>query len=284
MRSVLLLSKLIDRSVRSQDGQDLGRIADVTAQLATHSDRPAVVDRILLSRRHQGKRLVPWDALRWYAQNDPVLTSDATSYETDSIDEALRVDEILLRRDVLDTQIVDITGQRLARVADVVLARDEGRVEVVGVETGFGAVLRRLNLGWLARRMPVDLVAWSDLHLTSERGHSVALTTPRSAVHLLDARGLAMLIAKLDTQSAAEVLATRDADVIADVVRVSHPSVGERVLRTMSDSDAAEVMAAMPAHHAKHWRSVLRSVNPRRHFLRSRVWPRRREHPEEAQE
>ena len=36
---------------------------------------------------------------------------------------ALDADEILLGRDVLDTQVVDVVGQRLARVADVLLDR-----------------------------------------------------------------------------------------------------------------------------------------------------------------
>ena len=56
-------------------------------------------------------------------------------------------------RDVLDTQIIDLVGQRLARVADVVLTRTaDDRLELVGVEVGFGGVLRRLGLRRLAAR------------------------------------------------------------------------------------------------------------------------------------
>ena len=60
-------------------------------------------------------------------------------FEVTSAAEALASDEILLKRDVLDTQIVDVVGQRLARVADVLLARTAGgRLEALGVEVGFG--------------------------------------------------------------------------------------------------------------------------------------------------
>ena len=90
----------------------------------------------------------------------------------------------------IDTQIVDVVGQRLARVADVVLTRTaDDRLELVGAEVGFGGVLRRLGLRRLAARDGEDCVAWTDLHLTSERGHAVQLATPRSAVHHLDAAG-----------------------------------------------------------------------------------------------
>ena len=79
-------------------------------------------------------------------------------------------------------------------------------------------------------------MAWTDLHLTSERGHAVQLATPRSAVHHLDARGLAALVSHLDTESAAEVLAVKAPGVAAEVVRAAHPSVAERVLRALPGS------------------------------------------------
>jgi hypothetical protein len=248
-------------------------------------DGATLVDRILVHRKEDQDLLVPWAIIGSFQARGLQLTADGTEFTVTSITEALDAEEILLVRDVLDTQIVDIAGQRLARVADVVLARrPDGRVELVGVEVGFGAVLQRLGLGRLAARAHGDAVAWSDLHLTSERGHEVQLAVPRSTVHLLDARGLAMLVARLDTESATEVLAAKGPAAAADVIRAIHPVVGERVLRAMAETDAADVVAVMPADHAAHWRSLLagQSVLRGRHFLRSRVWPHRRHAPREA--
>jgi hypothetical protein len=180
---------------------------------------------------------------------------------------------------VLDTQIVDVAGQRLARVADVVLTRTpDERLELVGVEVGMGAVLRRLGLRRLATRAGDDVVAWADLHLTSERGHAVQLATPRAAVHHLDAAGLAALVAHLDTPAAVAVLADAEPEVAAGAVLGSHPTVGERVLRAMPGDTAAEIVGAMPDEHAHRWRHRL-ATTPRlggRPFTRSRVWHRRR--------
>jgi sporulation protein YlmC with PRC-barrel domain len=281
---VLLLSRIVRRNVCGPDGLRIGHVADVTARLGLTGES-TVVDRILVARKHEPHLLVPLTAVSSLQHHDIVLTLDGGEFTIGSLDEALETGEILLVRDVLDTQIVDIAGQRLARVADVVLGhRRDGSVEIIGVEVGFGAVLRRLGLGWLAKRAGGDAVAWTDLHLTSERGHDVQLATPRSAVHLLDARGLAMLITQLDTESAAEVLAARGTGAAAEVIRASHPAVGERILRAMSDTEAAGVVAAMPAHHATHWRRLL--SKPRtlqgRHFRRFGVWPRRRHVPGKA--
>lgn len=275
---MLLLSRLIGRPVRTPDGRILGSLGDLTVRLGDQQGL-TLIDKVLVQRRRQRALLLPWTAVAAFAHNDIRVADDTSSFSVESIGEALEADELLLGRDVLDTQIVDIAGQRLARVADVVLAhRNGGRIEVVGVEVGFGAVLRRLGLERLSDWIRRDAVAWSDLHLTSERGHSVQLATPRSAVHLLNARGLAMLVARLDIESATEVLAARGPGVAADVIQASHPVVGERMLRAMPENQAAEVVSVMPTSHATRWR---RTLATRRHLrgrslLRSHVWPRRR--------
>ena len=134
---------------------------------------------------------------------------DPTTFAICSTTDALGDDEILLVRDVLDTQIVDVVGQRLARVADVVLTRTRRRPARTGRRRG--RLRRRCYGDWACadwRLAPArTCVAWTDLHLTSERGHAVQLATPRSAVHHLDAAGLAALVSRLDIESATEVLA-----------------------------------------------------------------------------
>ncbi len=274
---MLLLSRVTGRDVLGPDGVAVGRVVDLTVRLGA-SAGPHLVERILVQSDGASELLIPWDAIKSLRHTDVALTSSDTSRFAITSTTALDDDEILLTRDVLDTQIIDVVGQRLARVADVVLARTaDNRLELVGVEVGFAGVLRRLGLHRLAARTGEDAVAWTDLHLTSERGHAVQLATPRSVVHHLDARGLVALVSRLDTESAAEVLAVRGPSVAADVVRAAHPAVGERVLRALPDAHAAQIVAAMPTEHATRWRNRLARV-PRlrgRRFIRSRVWPRR---------
>jgi sporulation protein YlmC with PRC-barrel domain len=274
---VLSLSEVIGLGVRGPEGHEVGRIADVTARLGTH-DGNAVGHRILVRRRRNQDQLVPWSAVTAIAHDGATVTADGSVSAITSVDAAMETDEILLGRDVLDTQILDTAGQRLTRVADVILSpRTDGRLELVGVDVGFGTVLRRLGFGKLVSQWRTDLVTWTDLHLTSKRGHTVQLKAPRAAIHLLDADELAALIDRLDTESATEVLAAREPEIAAAVIYQSTPAVGERLLRAMSEAHAANVVAAMPVHHALHWNQVLAAPQllRGRHFLRSRAWPRR---------
>ncbi|KUI32606.1 PRC-barrel domain-containing protein [Mycobacterium sp. GA-2829] len=277
---MLLLSALTGRGVHTPDGRAIGALADLTIRLGDRHGA-TLIERIVIHRRRAPALLIPWSAAAALRHNAIEVSGDFTAFAVGAVGAALHPDELLLHRDVLDSQVVDIAGQRLARVADVVLAhRGDGRLEVVGVEVGFGAVLRRLGLHRLAARTRPDAVAWPDCHLTSERGHTLQLATPRSAVHLLDARGLAMLVARLDVQSAADVLAARGPTVAAGVIAASHPVVGERMLRAMTDTQTAEVLAEMPPTRAAHWRRTLAVPRPLRgrRLLRFHVWPRRR-HP-----
>lgn len=244
--TVLLLSRLTGQQVLTSDGRAVGRLADLTVRL-DGSGTAHQVDRLVVRLAGGGTALLGWDSVEDFQAGRVIVAAAGRQASAGPL--PLEPDEILLNRDVLDTQIVDVVGQRLARVADVVLGRGHGgRLELLGVEVGFSGVLRRLGL----RRMPTgeDIVAWPDLHLTSDRGHAVQLSTPRAAVHRLDARGLAALVSRVDVDAATEILAARDPQVAAEAVREVHPDVAERI----------------------HRRALLRG----RHFLRHRVWPHRR--------
>lgn len=269
------LSRVIGWDVLGSDRRRVGRLTDLTVRLDA-PDGPLRIERLLVTRRGV-TALVPRNAVTALHFGEVVLRhSDLSDFRIGSLDEALDPSELLLRRDVLDTQVVDVAGQRLARVAEVLLIRgaDAGLV-VAGIEVGFAAVLRRLGLPGLAAAGRTDIVSLADVHLTSERGHAVALSTPRAALHRLGPRGLAALVSRVDTDSAVEILSVRDLAVAAGALSAAHPDVGERVLRAMPARLAEGIAAAMSSDHTGGWRRR-RADRPNfgRRFLRSRVWTR----------
>lgn len=270
------LSRLIGRDVRGPDQRPVGRLTDLTVRLDADDVRPRVHRLVVTSRGVLA--LLPWDAVAGLQAGQVTLhTADMQAFRVGGLGEALEPAEILLRRDVLDTQIVDVVGMRLARVADVVLTRTPGGgLDVAGVEVGFGAVLRRLGLAAAAGAHRNDIVALTNLHLTSERGHTVQLSTPRAAVHRVGPRELAALVSRVDTDAAGEILGTREPEVAAEALRAADPEISERVLRAMPRRLAARIVAAMPAVPSGHWRQRLADTSVRgRRLLRSRVWTRR---------
>ena len=55
-------------------------------------------------------------------------------------------EDIFLRRDILNVQVVDKHGHRVQRVDDLILEIREGGLLLAGIYIGFGARLKRLNL------------------------------------------------------------------------------------------------------------------------------------------
>lgn len=243
--SVLLLSRLWGQPVRLADGTILGRAVDLTARFGEAS---VLVERVVVGSRRRVTHLVPWWAVADYEEEQVNLVPGCTPEDwTVPRELPLAADELLLRRDVLDTQVVDLGGRRISRVADVVLDRiPDGRIQVVAADVGTGSLLRRLGLGWAAGRLPERAVPWTDLHLASGRGHAVQLEVATSAVHRLDAAGVAELMSRLDVSRAAALLRRIGPERASRALVHSHPRVGRRLVRGLRPEEVAAIQEALP--------------------------------------
>jgi CBS domain-containing protein len=251
---MLLLSDLLGSDVRSVEGEVIGHLVDMAVELG--DDHPPV-SRLAIGRRRRIHHLVGWGSVVSFEHDDIQLSARRTAVTAVDFGGALAERELLLARDVLDTQIVDVAGKRVARVSEVLLARSGGSVRVAAVEVGASGVWRRLGIHRLAEVTPKQAVDWADLHLTSPRGHALQLAVPGTAVHRLRASELASVVSRLPNARAAEVLDTVSPAAAAAALSVSHPRVGARLLHAVSRRTASSVVSAMPVDDAA---ALLRSL------------------------
>jgi sporulation protein YlmC with PRC-barrel domain len=245
------LSRLTKLPVVTSDRRHIGRLVDVSATLS--AETPAL-NRLAIGAGRRPRHVVPWSMV---ASRDDLgirLTADMNDLERHEVasgtglgDIVLEPEEVLLGRDVLDSQVVDLSGRRLSRVSDVLLADDGGTLAVVAVDLGLGALLRRLGFARLGDRMEPVLVAWHDLHLASARGHSVQLATSTDGMRHLDPLALAEVLARLGTEPAAEVLRSVGPERSAIALDASHDVHRRRLLQALSPEEAHLVIDAAPA-------------------------------------
>lgn len=250
---MLQLSDLLGSDVRSAEGDVVGHLVDMTVEVG---ERHPAVRRLAIGRRRI-RAVVGWDAVVSFEHDDVQLAIPRADLASLGFEDGLIERELLLARDVLDTQIIDVAGKRLARVSEVFLARSEETVRVVAVEVGAAGVWRRLGLDRMAERTAEQAVDWADLHLTSARGHALQLSTPGTGVHRLAAAELAAVVAHLPTVKAAQVLDAVSPAAAAGALSASHPRVGARLLHAVSRRTASSVMAQMPVDDAA---AVLRGL------------------------
>jgi sporulation protein YlmC with PRC-barrel domain len=193
-------------------GRPLGRIADVEVEA---SER---FPRIIALRVERGREVtrMPWE------QVEQMDTAGAVVHEARDGGEFSYDGRILrLGRDVLDAQVVDLAGKRLARVGDVVLARQGRDLRAVAVEVGLAPVARRLGLRRLARRLREETLGWDGVYLASGRGHRVQLDHRAADVHRLSHDELMALVARLPPARGAEVLDVARPGIHPDPVAVA---------------------------------------------------------------
>jgi sporulation protein YlmC with PRC-barrel domain len=190
MDGTVRLTDLLGRPVVDADGRRLGRVADLAVD---HADRfPRVTALAIRSGRTITVR--PWSAVRGLG---PPVVIDPSAGEARA--------DLYLARDLLDAQVVDIAGRRLARVSEIELALHGGALRAVAVDVGLGSVVRRLGLGRLASRIGDEMIGWEALHFATGRGHKVQLASPAAAVHALDPEELMEVVARLPPERGDEL-------------------------------------------------------------------------------
>jgi hypothetical protein len=267
----VLLSRQVGRRVTAPDGRTLGRLADLSVSLG--AEHPTV-RRLLVRQGRTSGRLVRAGDVELEADRLVVRPGvDVAGPVVDPRRPPLEPGELLLARDVMDTQVVDLAGHHLSRVSDVLMRHGGAGLEVDGVDLGAAGLLRRLGLGRLAGTS-VRALDWRHLHLTSTRGHAVQLSTDAAGFRTLDAHGLAELLTRLSPSRAADVIGAVEPERAAAALHHSHPRAGRRLVRALTSDEQARLVARAAEEHARTIARLARPTSPVRHrrFLRTAGW------------
>ncbi len=148
------LPQLLGARVRYEgEERPLGRLYDIGgARLAPYPQAVAIDVKC----RGGGHQLLPWSAVAVLSPHEIRLVHT---------DAAVPTPEFWGRRDVLDDQVVDVSGARVLRVNDVHLIHSNGVLVFAHVEVGTLGILRRLRL----ERPVAFLLRWLFDYTVKER-------------------------------------------------------------------------------------------------------------------
>lgn len=290
MLSGVHLSRLTKLAVVSSEREPLGRLVDVSANLSSGVPR---LHRLVVGSGRQLKFVVPWSLVATMDDLEIRLSACTDSLDpfrvargTDLGEMPLDADEVMLVSDVMDSQVVDLAGLRLARVSDVLLAENGSAMNVVGADLGFGALLRRMGFVRLGDRMKPVLVAWDDLHLASPRGHTVQLAVSTSGLRTLDPTSVAEVLSRLATDPATDVLRTIGPARAASALEASHDIHRRRLMGAMPSEEAHRLIDSASLSVGRALRRTRdESKTMGRRFRRTVGWrghrPKSREAPDE---
>lgn len=242
---VLHLSLIAGGRLADADGGRLGRVDDVIVQLDGEYPPVSGVLATVAGRRV----FVPAAVIADISHGTVTLSRsrlDLGRFER-------REQEVLLKHDVLDRQLINVTGARLVRANEIELARLEGWYRVAGVDTSLRGLGRRLLPRKLAGRIgPGTFLDWAQIEPFTGHVPTVRLRVPHPKLARLHPAQLADLVEAASHSEGDEILRAvaedsgRQAQVYGELD--SHHKaefLGER-----SDQEAAALMAQMEADDA----------------------------------
>ncbi len=238
---VLHLSLVAGGDLLDPEGAKLGRVDDLIVRLGGEEYPPVTG---LLGTVAGRQVFVPADAIAELDQGRVMLRArrlDLQPFER-------RAREVLLKKDVLDRQLINVDGARLVRSNEIELARLDGWYRVVGVDTGVRGLLRRVVPRPLSRRIGTGaFLDWASVEPFTGHVPTVRLRIPHPKLARLHPAQLADLVEQASHTQGREILGAvgGDPELEADVFEELEPHHQREFIEERSDAEVAEVLGRM---------------------------------------
>lgn len=265
---MIYLSQVLGRPIYSVSGVPIATIKDVMV-LYGKEEYALVIG--LVARYQRRLFFMPSERIKKFDISGAELTSDVLDLTPFS----RREGEILLAKDVLDKQLIDIDGKRVVRVNDVQLIKTGNKWRVTGADVSFQGFFRRLMpKGFYGSQKPVEVIDWADVGYLATDSKTVTvqlksskdklsklhpveiarLAQALSPIHRTDIVGslddaiAADTLEEMSTENQARVLEELDEERAADLLEEMSPDDAVDVLEEMDDEKAKELFALMEDH------------------------------------
>ena len=253
--NLLYFTELLSMPVVDLKGRRIGRVKDAAMVPLVHASR---IDRLLVGGADA------WLAIRF----DQVRTiSLAKGIElSEEVLVPYHDDEYLLRiaRDLLDQQIIDVTGRKVVRVNDITMGIQYDGVRdtlnVLEVDIGVRSILRRVFQGvlppaWirrLQRPIPPNSISWEFANvLEPDPLRRLRLNISYTKLEQMHPADLADIVEELGPAEREAIFETIDSEAAADALsEVEDPKMQANILESLEPEKAADIVEEMSPDEA----------------------------------
>jgi magnesium transporter len=240
---MLYLSQALGRPIRDMEGERVATLKDVIVQLG--EDHPPVTGVVARLRRRDF--FLPRARIRALDEQGVRLSSDILDLRPFS----RREGEVLLAKDVLDKQLIDVDGKRVVRVNDVQLIEAAGELRVTGADVSFAGLWRRLTPhNFIGANRPVEVIDWADVGYLATDAATVQLKSSRDKLARLHPVEIARLAEALSYHQGAEIIEALDDETAAETLEEMADEDQARIIGEMEEERAADILEWMSPDEA----------------------------------
>lgn len=253
------LSQILGQPIFDAENEKIASVRDVIVRYG-EQDYPSLVGLVARYRRRDffmsRKRLASVDESGARMNSEKINLKPFTR----------RPNEVLLAKDVLDNQLIDVDGKRVVRVNDVQIIQVGDDWRVSGADVSFQGFLRRLMpKGFYGSSKIVEVIDWADVGYlaTDSASAAVKLKSSKDKLSRLHPVEIAQLAETLSPIHRTEIVESLDNEIAADTLeemstenqaRILEEMDGERaadILEEMSPDDAVDVLGEMDEEKAQ---------------------------------
>ncbi|MEJ7849631.1 MAG: CBS domain-containing protein [Pyrinomonadaceae bacterium] len=238
---MLYLSQILKRPVFDARNEKIAAISDVLVKYGV-DDYPPVIG--LIAKFGRRNFFIPRRNISTLGEQGAKMSSaklDLTPFER-------RGGEVLLGKDVLDNQLIDVDGKRVVRVNDVQLIDAGDFWRVSGADVSLQGFLRRLMpKGFYGSARPVEVIDWADVgYLATDTATvTVQLKSSKDKLSRLHPVEIAQLAETLSPIHRTEVVESLDNEIAADTLEEMSTEAQARILEDMDEERAADILEEM---------------------------------------
>jgi magnesium transporter len=247
--SLVALSELLGAPVRDASGAVRGRVREVAIAPQDHPTRIA----FLIVNTTDGERMLPSESLK---SCGPAVRASGDSSRWDKYIASDGL--LLLKRDLLDQQIIDVHGRKVVRVNDVELdaapVNSHVTLSVISVDVGARGAIRRLTQGLvpaftmrvLLEKIPPRVIPWQYVDLLeTDPARRVKLKIVYEGLSKLHPADIADIVEDLAPAERESVFETIDEEVAAEALEELDPKVQVSIVESLDFDRVADIVEEM---------------------------------------
>jgi len=239
---MLYLSQILGRPIFDAEGEKIASIRDVIVRYG-EEDYPSVVG--LVARYRRRDFFMSRKRLKSLSESGAKMNSEKINLKPFT----RRVNEVLLAKDVLDNQLIDVDGKRVVRVNDVQIIEVGDQWRVSGADVSLQGFLRRLMpKGFYGSSKIVEVIDWADVgYLATDPTSSsaVKLKSSKDKLSRLHPVEIAQLAESLSPIHRTEIVESLDDEIAADTLEEMSTENQARILEEMDEERAADILEEM---------------------------------------
>ncbi len=240
---MLYLSQALGRPILDLEGERVATLKDVIVRLG-EGDHPPVAGFVARYRRRDF--FLPRWRISHFGEEGVRLNSDILDLRP-----FMRRDgEVLLARDVLDKQLIDVDGKRVVRVNDVQIIEAANEWHVTGADVSLIGLWRRLAPAFLRSGRPVEVIDWADVGYLATDAATVQLKSSRGKLARLHPVEIARLAEAFSYQQGAEIVESLDDETAAETLEEMAAERQAQILGDMDEERAADILEHMSPDEA----------------------------------